>query len=739
MLDFPRLTGDCRLIVEASRQSYKFQADRAITLLESDRLDRGKFVESLSSVLITATSKTATGVTVGLVGRWGEGKSSILHLLRRDLIERNEKAVVVDFSPWLVSQRHDLVRSFFEELGRAIGKEFLGKVHADRRSQLSEELVGALADYVDRIAPALDTLHAGAGVVTKIGAFVLRRISNVYGDRRANEQKLSSLKTRVEILLEALDVPVVVLIDEVDRIDDSEVRELMHLVRAVADFPSISYVLAYDERRVAEALGFQSSSRRERLERGRKYLEKIVQIPIQLPIVFENELSQLLDESVKLALSSAEVTFDGTGQNRYRELRAIVVPRILGTARDVGRLTTSFAHRISLVGGDVEWPDVLGFVILTLHAPDLAERIRSTPGDFVFGSAPTKSGQSFDDLFTATTLLHERSPEMQDLFAFLFPAISKKRSATDCSLDDIAFRRPLFTLLRMKALSTDISRRNVIDLGEMNEVNRYNAVKHFVVDGKAMALAERLANLVRQGEVSNAESVWIDLLTAIDRIESASWSATLNKMMARREVSDVVLSLVLAESSFASSLRKIVDALRNNGSLDAVAILVRKIRLNFQRGNKKFEEQVADSGIDSRWVGDVGREVVMSQRKRAAEKGTIIEVGLAYLARELGMWKSEDKDDYTRHLLENDDAFDGFILNCFGSYYSTDGRAIDEMFISLVVFKERFIERFRQLPAGVETELRQAYEKAIENLHIDVASDNSERHVGGEPAAGPAF
>ncbi len=725
------------LIVEAIRQPYQFQADRAITLLEADRLDRGKFVESLSAVLLKAGSQAATGVTVGLVGRWGEGKSSVLHLLHHDLIVRNHKTVVVEFSPWLVSQRHDLVRSFFEELGRAVGKEFLGEIHADRRSQQSEELLGALADYVDRIAPAVDALQSGAGVATKVAAFVLKRISNVYGDLRAKEQKLAALKLRVELLLAALQVPVVVLIDEVDRIDDSDVRELMHLVRAVADFPSISYVLAYDEKRVAEALGFQSSSRRERVERGRKYLEKIVQIPIQLPIVFDSELFQLLDESVKCALSGSDIDFDGVGQNRYREVRAIIVPRLLENARDISRLTASFAHRVGLIGGDVEWPDILGYVALTLYAPELSVRIKSMPGDFVFGSSVLiKANQSFDQFFESITINSERSPVVQDLIGFLFPAISKKRSPTDCSLDDIAFRRPLLTLLRMKALSSDISRRSVIELSEMDQADRYDAVRSLVAAGKAMALAERLANLVRQGEVSNAESVWIDLLTAIDQIHVSTWSALLEQMMARREVSDVMLSLVLTESSFASSLRTIVDALRQNGSLDAAAILIRRIGLNLQRGNKKFEEQVADIGINQEWFKEIGGDVVSLQKRLAAERGDLLDVGLGYLARELGVWESQDKDAYTRQLLRSDEAFDSFILNCFGAYYSTDSQAIDELFMPLNLFKNRFLARYRELPVSAEIELRQAYLKAAENLNIDDDLDSSAKPVDKEPDPG---
>lgn len=100
-------------------------------------------------------------------------------------------------------------------------------------------------------------------------------------------------------VLQELSWPFIVLIDELDRIEDAEIRAVAQLVRAVADFPNISYVLAYDASRVVQALGTGDS--RERSERGRAYLEKIVQFQIKLPAILENELESLLnDELMKL-------------------------------------------------------------------------------------------------------------------------------------------------------------------------------------------------------------------------------------------------------------------------------------------------------------------------------------------------------------------------------------------------------------------------------------------------------
>ncbi len=63
--------------------------DRPIGSSAADQLDRGPLVESLQRALIIEENndknecigRRATGYVVGLTGRWGLGKSSVLNLL----------------------------------------------------------------------------------------------------------------------------------------------------------------------------------------------------------------------------------------------------------------------------------------------------------------------------------------------------------------------------------------------------------------------------------------------------------------------------------------------------------------------------------------------------------------------------------------------------------------------------------------------------------------------------------
>src|SRR5581483_12027624 len=103
---------------------------------------------------------------------------------------------------------------------------------------------------------------------------------------------LDKQKAKVGKALSTLDKPIVVLIDELDRVEEAEIKIMAQVVRSIADFPQIAYVLAYDEQRVLQALGNGHE------ERGRSYLEKIVQLQFPLPITLDTELTNLLNAEI---------------------------------------------------------------------------------------------------------------------------------------------------------------------------------------------------------------------------------------------------------------------------------------------------------------------------------------------------------------------------------------------------------------------------------------------------------
>ena len=81
-------------------------------------------------------------------------------------------------------------------------------------------------------------------------------------------------------------------IDDIDRMDNEEVATLFKLVKVAADFEHISYVLAFDDEAVARALTKKYGGTEES---GRRFVEKIVQLPFALPVASRQEIPKQHD------------------------------------------------------------------------------------------------------------------------------------------------------------------------------------------------------------------------------------------------------------------------------------------------------------------------------------------------------------------------------------------------------------------------------------------------------------
>jgi predicted KAP-like P-loop ATPase len=185
-----------------------------------------------------------------------------LNLLHHHIKADYPDAIVVRFDPWLISGRNDLISEFIAELIAELRKAPNGK-------QRFKKTITKLVSYGNTLTPLAELLPYG-GVVKdalKIAKDHLDRDKSLHDQRRDLIDALSEITA-----------PIIVLIDELDRVEDEKIRVVAQLVRAIADFPGISYVLAYDVERVIRALAGS-----EKLERGRAYLEKIVQLQVPCP------------------------------------------------------------------------------------------------------------------------------------------------------------------------------------------------------------------------------------------------------------------------------------------------------------------------------------------------------------------------------------------------------------------------------------------------------------------------
>jgi hypothetical protein len=269
--------------------------DRPIETSDQDKLSISEFVSRLVPPILDWPIEES--LVLGLYGEWGQGKTSALNLLRQELLRRQQDSsrpvpVIVRFNPWHYSNPEALAASFFGTMAGEIGSGWFGH----RRRSLARAVRG--------IGAALPVTMAasGSGFARGSPAGGLALLSSLL---ETGEAGLDVIKQKARKQLLALKdhgrrLRVVVLVDDLDRAQPREVLAALMLFKLIADLPNVSYVLAMDDRRVRDVLATALPE-----SGGAAYLDKIVQVPVQLPPVAAETLKQLVKASLLDVLEEA--------------------------------------------------------------------------------------------------------------------------------------------------------------------------------------------------------------------------------------------------------------------------------------------------------------------------------------------------------------------------------------------------------------------------------------------------
>ena len=339
--------------MQTTGNSSFFNGDRPIEQLNDDRLARRSFAESVAGHILAERGKH--GFTAAVTGEWGSGKTSVLNMIAQRITTESEEMVILQFNPWLFRGTTELVARFFEELSAQIG--------AKRRIEL-QEVARLLAIFGQLIAPHIPVPGAGlAGI-----------IAGLFKGKPSAPQSLHSQRDHLGEALERAKVRVVVFIDDIDRLEYGETRELMRLVRLTSDLPYLSFLLAFDREHVAKSFDEIGTD-------GQLFLDKIVQLSFDLPTtrqallqeMFLNQLAELVDQRQHRELD----------RDVWQEVYSEIVRPLLSNPRDVKRYLYSLPATLDLVGKDVALADLLGMEAIRVLRPRIFGELRKNRDNIV--------------------------------------------------------------------------------------------------------------------------------------------------------------------------------------------------------------------------------------------------------------------------------------------------------------------------------------------------------------------
>lgn len=353
--------------------------------LATDKLGRLPYAQAAVNALGQVNS--VDGFVLSVEGVWGSGKTSTLAMMEALLFAWEHKPVVVHFNPWLVGDRDALLRHFLAR----IATEVKLADHAKDAKRVSKELLAysKVFDFIKWIPGAEPWASMFKSVIASVGEATESVASHKSPD-------IEERKARLEEALRRFERPIIVFIDDIDRLFPLEVYEIVRIVKAVGDLPNVGYVLAWDPGYVSDALKAAGVSR------SATYLDKVVQVRLPLPAIGLEARSVLINDALSRLHSEAGESHFANAQARLRTTYFSGLRELLEQPRDYGRVFNTVAVIEPALRGEVVLADIIALAALMVKAPSVYELMRKEPQSFVGPIAGDPSSiQSTEEILEA--------------------------------------------------------------------------------------------------------------------------------------------------------------------------------------------------------------------------------------------------------------------------------------------------------------------------------------------------
>ena len=335
-----------------------FIEDKDVKISE-DRLNRSNFAKSLSLNIKNYLNRNEINdcLTIGLMGEWGSGKTSILNMTEEYLKDTDIK--IIKFNPWLYSSYNQIVEQFFDNMIR----EF-----TDSHDDSLSNFVRQYKIKVNKLELAKKMTIASTSLINDR---VSRFIESILGSS-SQEENLLSIKKKID--KELKNHKIVCIIDDLDRLSKDEITEMFKLIKIMADFKNMVYLISFDKKVVSEALINDYS--------GEKYIEKIINVPLHIPIITKQELLDLILEEVNILKQRYKLDINYTRLNNYLigyyevQNKDFPIINFFKNIRDIKRFINILEFNIELIKDEVNFIDFFVLTSLQVFHLDIYNKIK---------------------------------------------------------------------------------------------------------------------------------------------------------------------------------------------------------------------------------------------------------------------------------------------------------------------------------------------------------------------------
>lgn len=321
-----------------SDAKYSFDTDAPIKEADKDMFNMGNLVNRIVNY-IAYTDVRDAAFSMGLVGEWGDGKTSLMNFVEENIRKEHKDFIIVRFNP-RSSKKADYIQEDFLD----VIKQSLSPFHS------------GIDRTIDKYAVALDVIPDVPMIVSKGLEFLQVR------NNKKREVKHSELLKAIR----DINRRIVVLIDDLDRLTGDELLEVMKVLDTNGAFPNMVFLTSFDKEYVNTVLNNYLGHGNQ----SRSYTDKYFTVEIRVPLHPAFRLMDYLVGKLTDACRSGFIQLNAQSiEVQTRNLSSFIMNR-LHTIRDIKRFTNQFLYNFAEVQRDVNFRDFFLLELLKFAHPE---------------------------------------------------------------------------------------------------------------------------------------------------------------------------------------------------------------------------------------------------------------------------------------------------------------------------------------------------------------------------------
>lgn len=335
------------------------KADSPIKTKKEDLLNRYQFASSLGKALLEW--KNEEGIVIGLYGKWGSGKSSVINLAveyietetKKKKNKKPDKPIIIKFNPWNFTEQNQLINIFFSELAKAINYYDKGE---DAKKVGKKLITYSKFFSVLSLVPGLDPY-------AKIVERVFKQVGETTKDWGELQTKsLEKYKEELDSSIRKLGRKIIIIIDDIDRLNPKEIKQIFQLVKQNANFPNTLYLLSLDQQKAIKEI-----------EEDTEFLEKIIQVSFHIPAVEDIRLRKILFAELDAILKPfPENLWDG---DRWSDVFNNGYKNLFDSVRKIKRYINSLQFNINIISSEINPLDFFVIEAIRVFFPAFYEEV----------------------------------------------------------------------------------------------------------------------------------------------------------------------------------------------------------------------------------------------------------------------------------------------------------------------------------------------------------------------------